>query len=173
MKIVNVNIVSKYGKVPRYQTQLSSGFDLMVAGFTYEDAPSEKFYEIKPGETKLVPTGLYVSVPSGYELQIRPRSGMSLKTKLRIANSPGTLDSDYRGELGIICDNIAVKSNIFVRLFRKLIGKTPYDPNTIVLTDGERIAQGIISSVVQAKFTVVKKLDETKRGAAGFGSTGK
>src|ERR1035437_9158808 len=124
METVKVNIVSKLGleKVPRYQTLLSAGFDLMVAELTCE---------IKPGETKLIPTGLYVSVPIGYELQIRPRSGMSLKTKFRVANSPGTLDPDYRGEIGIICDNIAAKSNVFVRLFRKLIRKTPNDPNTI------------------------------------------
>jgi dUTP pyrophosphatase len=173
--MVNINIVSKYGsdKVPKYQTKLSAGFDLIVAGFTYEDIPIDRFYEIKPGETRLIPTGLYFSVPDGYELQVRPRSGMSLKTKLRIANSPGTLDSDYRGELGIICDNIAKKSNILVCLFRKLIRKTPYDPNTIVLREGERIAQGIISPVVQASFNIVKKLDETERGSGGFGSTGK
>jgi dUTP pyrophosphatase len=173
--MINTNIVSKYGssKIPKYQTKFSSGFDLMVAGFDYEDLPMDRFHEIKPGETKLIPTGLYFSIPEGYELQIRPRSGMSLKTKLRIANSPGTLDSDYRGELGIICDNIAKKSNILVRLFRRLIKKTPYDPNTIILKDGERIAQGIISPVVQSSFNSVWELDKTERGAGGFGSTGK
>lgn len=94
MENVDVKIVSHHGlsHVPKYQTKMSAGFDIMVGGFNYEYTPSERFYEIKPGETRLIPTGLYFSVPDGYELQIRPRSGVSLKTKLRIANSPGTLD---------------------------------------------------------------------------------
>lgn len=82
-------------------------------------------------------------------------------------------NSDYRGELGVICENTADKSNFVIRLFRKLFGKTPVDPNSIILKDGERIAQGIIAKVSQANFVVTNKLDETERGTGGFGSTGK
>ena len=82
-------------------------------------------------------------------------------------------NSDYRGELGVICENTSNKSSFIVRLFRKLFRKDPTDPNTIILKDGERIAQGVISSVAQANFVVTKKLDETERGSGGFGSTGK
>lgn len=169
MEKINVNIVthspSGLNSIPKYQTELSAGFDLAFRGVTSSE------FVINPGETKVVPTRLFMAIPDGYELQIRPRSGTSLKTKLRIANTPGTCDSDYRGEIGIICDNISKPSCPLIVFFRKLVGKK--DKNAIVIKDGERIAQGVISPVIQANFILVDKLDETKRGTGGFGSTGK
>lgn len=129
--------------IPQYQTTGASGFDFSAS----------ENVTIEPGETKLVPTGLAMAVPKGFELQVRPRSGMSLKTKLRVANSPGTVDSDYRGEIKVICDNI---------------GNVP-----IFIQVGDRIAQGVISPVVQLELMEVSDLDETVRGEGGFGSTGK
>lgn len=129
---------------PQYQTNGSSGFDLVAI----EDVA------IKSGETKLVRTGLAVDVGYGYELQVRPRSGLSLKSPLRVANSPGTVDADYRGEIGVIMTNISILE------FAWKISK------------GDRIAQGVVCPVVQADIEVVEYLDETKRGSGGFGSTG-
>lgn len=105
-----------------------------------------------PGETVLVGTGLSFEIPLGFELQVRPRSGMSLKTKLRVSNSPGTIDSDYRGEVKIIIDNI---------------GHSPY---TVEI--GDRIAQGVIAQAFQTVFEEVTELTDTERGAGGFGSSG-
>jgi deoxyuridine 5'-triphosphate nucleotidohydrolase len=296
------------GNIPTYQTDGAAGFDLMAA--QKKDATTPQ-YIIEPGETKIIPTGLSVEIPDGYEIQIRPRSGTSLKTKLRIANAPGTVDcfsedsdiltidgnkkiqeikideiifsvneecviekdvvsaivclgykdvinietdlgilkitentivytknsikyakdlteedeiifsntknirglfaanimkfvkikkikksfsktyditvsnnhnffcnnflignSDYRGEVGIICNNTAHPSNAFVRSSRAITGKKPTDPNTIVIEPGERIAQGVLSPVYQAKFSIVDAIGETNRGSGGFGSTG-
>jgi dUTP pyrophosphatase len=127
--------------LPRYATPGAAGFDI---------AANEQV-TIEPGETKLVGTGLFFEIPEGYELQVRPRSGVSLKTKLRISNSPGTVDSDYRGEVKIIIDNR---------------GDTPY---TVYFA--ERIAQGVIQKVEQATFNVKTDLSETERGEGGFGHT--
>lgn len=133
--------------IPKYQTSGSAGFDIHII----EDV------EIYPGETKILKTGLSFEIPEGYELQIVPRSGVSAKTKIRVSNSPGTVDSDFRGEVGIIVDNIDYleKDNI---------------PHTI--KKGERIAQGKITPVVQANFVETDELNQTERGAKGFGSTG-
>jgi dUTP pyrophosphatase len=128
---------------PFYATTGAAGFDIA----TSEDC------DIYPGERVLVPTGLFFEVPIGYELQIRPRSGVSLKTSLLIANSPGTVDSDYRGEVKIIMTNIG---NIMVPLFK-----------------GDRIAQGVIQKVAQVDFEEVEELESTSRDAGGFGHTGK
>lgn len=138
--------------IPKYATNGSSGFDLVAL----EDV------SIAPGETKLVKTGLAVDVGPGYELQVRPRSGLSLKTPLRVANAPGTVDADYRGEVCIIMTNIATASS-------------PSDAWTkgYKVTKGERVAQGVVCPVVQADIEVVDYLDETDRGSGGFGSTGK
>lgn len=130
--------------LPKYQTKGASGFDLVAL----EDV------DIKAGETKLVRTGLSVAVPEGFELQVRPRSGMSLKTNMTVANSPGTVDSDYRGEVCVIVKNS--------------LGSNPHVP----IKKGDRIAQGVIVPVVQAEILEVESLDETERGAGGFGSTG-
>jgi dUTP pyrophosphatase len=105
-----------------------------------------------PGETMIVSTGLAVQLDRGTELQVRPRSGLSAKTKIRVGNSPGTIDEDYRGEIKIILDNI---------------GHLPY---TIYF--GDRIAQGVICPVIRANFEVVDELTDTERGAGGLGSTG-
>ncbi len=129
--------------VPKYQTKGSAGFDLAAI----EDGT------IYPGQTALIKTGLAVAVPLGYELQVRPRSGTSLKTPFRVANAPGTVDSDYRGEVCIIMTNIGTEYKHFFK--------------------GERLAQGVITEVFQAEFDEVTELDSTERGSGGFGSTGK
>ncbi len=131
---------------PKYATNGSSGFDLVAI----EDT------EIEIGATKLVRTGLSIDVGPGYELQVRPRSGLSLKTCLRVANSPGTVDSDYRGEVCVIMYNTVTRNA----------------DESYKIKKGDRIAQGVVCPVVQADIEVVDYLDETNRGAGGFGSTG-
>lgn len=132
--------------VPKYQTHGASGFDLHAL----EDV------EINLWETKLVKTGLAISVGEGYELQIRPRSGISLKTGLRINNSPATIDSDYSGDIGII-----------IQLVPDYHGTISYK-----VKKGDRIAQGVVCPVMRTDIEVVDYLDETVRGESGFGSTG-
>jgi len=132
--------------VPQYQTSGASGFDLHAL----EDT------EIWPGDTKLVKTGLAFEVPLGYELQVRPRSGTSLKTPLRIANAPGTVDADFRGQVCVIMSNWHSETSHSIVEIKK----------------GDRIAQGVICPVVQAEFEVVDSLDSTSRGTSAFGSTG-
>lgn len=133
--------------IPKYATIGSAGFDF----HSVDDII------IYPGETALVKTGLSFEIPINYELQVRPRSGMSLKTKLRVSNSPGTVDSDYRGEICIIMDNIDIKSN----------HRIPYE-----IKKGDRIAQGVICPIIQVTFEEVNKLNETERNTGAFGSTG-
>lgn len=138
--------------IPQYATPGAAAFDLVAV----EDV------SLLPGETKLVKTGLSVDVGFGYELQVRPRSGVSLKTPLRVANAPGTVDSDYRGEVCVIMTNTTdVPSNVSAVFYTQNIKK------------GDRIAQGVVQKVEQAEFEVVESLDETQRGSGGFGSTGK
>lgn len=111
---------------------------------------------VYPGETRIIKTGLFVAIPMGYELQVRPRSGMSAKTNIRIANTPGTIDSNYRGEIGIIVDNT---------------GNDEY-----VISTGDRIAQLVLNKVPTIRWLPVENMEalgETNRGAGGFGSTGK
>lgn len=139
--------------IPKYATNGSSGFDLVAL----EDV------SLKPGETKLVKTGLAIDVGPGYELQVRPRSGLSLKTSLRVANSPGTVDADFRGEVCVIMTNSSQ--------YKTASFSTEY--SIAEIKKGDRIAQGVICPVVQADIEVVDYLDETERGAGGFGSTGK
>jgi dUTP pyrophosphatase len=141
---MNVKVVKLHPDaiIPKYATAGASGFDLVAI----EDVVMDE------GDTKLVKTGLALEVPQGYELQVRPRSGLSLKTGLRVTNSPGTVDSDYRGEVCIIIQ--ATKGVYHIK-------------------KGDRIAQGVIAPVIQAEFEVVDSLDDTSRGAGGFGSTGK
>lgn len=133
--------------IPKYATIGSAGFDF----HSVDDII------IYPGETALVKTGLSFEIPINYELQVRPRSGMSLKTKLRVSNSPGTVDSDYRGEICIIMDNIDIKSD----------HRIPYE-----IKKGDRIAQGVICPIIQVTFEEVNKLNETERNTGAFGSTG-
>jgi len=132
--------------LPSYETLWAAGADIRACL-----GPGEEM-TIKPGERVLVPTGLAVEIPQGYEIQVRPRSGLSLKTGLMVVNSPGTIDSDYRGELKVILGNLG--------------------QNDEVIKHGDRVAQLLLAPVIQAKFEVVEELTETKRGAGGFGSTG-
>lgn len=130
--------------IPKYQTKGASGFDLHALEDTV----------VFNRETKLVRTGLAFEVPLGYELQVRPRSGNSLKTTLRVANSPGTVDADYRGEVCIIVDNL--------------------DPvNSLHIKKGDRIVQAVICPIIQADIVEVQSLNESERGHGAFGSTGK
>ena len=129
--------------IPAYATPGSAGVDLC----------STMYCMIKPGEQALIPTGIKLAIPEGYEAQIRPRSGLALNKKITIPNSPGTIDSDYRGEIRVLLKNE---------------GEDPF-----TLRFGDRIAQMVFVPVVQAQFEEVKALDETKRGSGGFGSTGR
>jgi len=133
--------------IPEYKTIGSAGFDFHLSSFVYTEDIT-----IIPNETVALPTGLAMEIPEGYEVQVRPRSGLSLTTKLRIANSPGSLDSDFRGEIQIIMENIGEKN--------------------ITIHYGDRIAQGVLNKVPQAEFIVVDKLSDTARGSGGFGHTG-
>ena len=136
--------------IPMYATEGASGFDLVAI----EDV------EIGPDCTALIRTGLSFEVPKGYELQVRPRSGLSLKTRMRVANSPGTVDADYRGEVCIIIDNIDSVC-------------PQYGGGRIqVIKKGDRIAQGVICPVIQAELEEVTGLSDSERGSGGFGSTG-
>jgi len=130
--------------LPKYMSEHASGMDLYAA----VDEP----LELAPGQIRLVPTGLYIAVPPGFEAQVRPRSGLALKHGILVVNSPGTVDSDYRGELGIILGNI---------------GKHPFP-----IERGDRIAQLVIQSVVRAEWEPADALPETDRSVGGFGSTG-
>ena len=130
--------------LPVYESQGSSGMDIRAA--------VKERVLLKPGEIKLIPTGLAVSVPPGYEAQIRPRSGLALHHGIGMVNSPGTIDSDYRGEIGIIMINW---------------GNKPF-----TIRRGDRIAQMIISKVYRAELSEVDALDATYRGQGGFGHTG-
>ena len=142
--IIPINVVKlhKDAVVPTYGTTGAAGFDFCSVDNVI----------VEPGQTVIVKTGLAMAICEGFEIQVRPRSGMSVKTKIRVANSPGTIDSDYRGEIGIIVDNI---------------GTEDYEIHV-----GDRIAQGVLSIVPQASFISVDSLDETERGAGGYGSTG-
>lgn len=130
--------------LPAYESEGSSGMDIRA----HVKAP----VLVKPGEIKFLPTGLAISVPPGYEAQIRPRSGLALHHGIGMVNSPGTIDSDYRGEIGIILINW---------------GEEPF-----LIKRGDRIAQMIISKVYRADLVIVDDLDETSRGPGGFGHTG-
>lgn len=144
-------MILKYKKLhpeahtPKYATKGSAGFDL---------ASIEEIV-ILPGDTVLIRTGLAFEIPEGYELEIRPRSGNSLNTKLRLSNSPGTIDSDYRGEVKFIIDNIMTKF-----------------PNPLIITKGQRLGQALLKKVEQANIMEVTDLTETERGENGFGSSG-
>ncbi|CAL1690054.1 Deoxyuridine 5'-triphosphate nucleotidohydrolase [Brevundimonas subvibrioides] len=133
--------------LPAYETAGSAGMDLRAA--VPEDAP----ITLEPGARALVPTGLKIALDQGWEAQIRPRSGLALKHGISAPNTPGTIDSDYRGEVGVILINL---------------GQEPF-----VIRRGERIAQMVIAAVAQATVVEVETLDDTARGAGGFGSTGR
>ena len=130
--------------LPKYETEGSSGLDLA--------AHINESVEIKPGSTAIIPTGIAVSIPKNFEIQIRPRSGLAAKSQISVLNTPGTIDADYRGELKVILINLGAKS--------------------FLVENGARIAQMVLCPVVKADLKEVKTLDDTKRGSGGFGSTG-
>ena len=130
--------------LPRYETEGSSGLDLA--------AHINESIEIKPGSTAIIPTGLSVSFPKNFEIQIRPRSGLAAKNQISVLNTPGTIDADYRGELKVILINLSSKS--------------------FLVENGARIAQMVLCPIVKANLKEVKALEDTKRGSGGFGSTG-
>lgn len=132
--------------LPAYGSASSAGLDLLAA------IDGETDVELAPGERCLVPCGISIALPPGYEAQVRPRSGLALKAGLTVLNSPGTIDSDYRGEIGVILIN--------------------HGQQMFVLKRGMRIAQMIIAPVIQAALVEVQSLPESTRGAGGFGSTG-
>jgi len=132
--------------LPSYETPGSAGADVRA---NLEDKAA---ITIPAGERALIPTGLRVAIPAGFEMQLRPRSGLALKHGITLPNSPGTIDSDYRGPLGVILINLGAKE--------------------FTVNHGDRIAQAVIAPVVQARFALMDELDETDRGAGGFGSTG-
>jgi len=133
--------------LPAYQTEHAAGLDLLAA------VPDEIPTVIAPGTYALVPTGLTIALPAGYEAQVRPRSGLAAKHGVAVLNSPGTIDADYRGEIGVLLIN--------------------HGQNSFTVRRGERIAQMIVAPVVQATFDVVVELSHTARGDGGFGSTGR
>ena len=136
--------------LPDYATAGAAGADLRL---NLPEAEREAGFALAPLERGIAPTGLRVEVPPGFEMQIRPRSGLALKLGLSLPNSPGTIDSDYRGPLGVLLINL---------------GTAP-----IRLAHGDRIAQAVVAPVVRARFESVQALGETARGAGGFGSTGR
>ena len=145
MKNVEVKIVNKGNQqLPAYATVLSAGADLR--------ANIEKPVVLKPLERKLIGTGLYIALPEGYEAQVRPRSGLALKHGITVLNTPGTIDADYRGEVGVILVNLSNEE--------------------FTINPGERIAQMVIAEHAQAIFMPTDSLDETERGEGGFGSSG-
>jgi dUTP pyrophosphatase len=141
--VLKVKKLNSDAIIPAYQSEEAAGFDL----HSIEDVI------LKPGERKLIGTGLAFEIEKGYEIQIRPRSGLAFKHGITVLNTPGTIDSDYRGEIKVLLINL---------------GEEDFE-----IKKGERIAQAVVAPVVQAKFEEVEKLSDTKRGSGGFGSTGK
>lgn len=131
--------------LPEYKTELSAGMDLT--------ANLDESIVLQSLERKLIPTGLFLELPAGFEAQVRPRSGLAFKHGISVLNSPGTIDADYRGEIGVILVNLSKEE--------------------FIVQDGERIAQLVIAKHEVANWVEVEELDDTSRGAGGFGSTGK
>ena len=143
--MVQINVVNRgHQQLPVYATPQSAGMDLRAN----IDAP----ITLHPMERRLIPTGLHIALPEGYEAQVRPRSGLALKHGLTVLNSPGTIDADYRGEVGVLLINLSQED--------------------FVINDGERIAQMVIARHEQADFVIVEELDQTERGEGGYGHTG-
>ncbi len=145
MDTLKVKIINRSRhQLPPYATALSAGMDVRAS----LDAP----VELAPGERRLIPTGLYIALPEGYECQVRPRSGLALRQGITLVNTPGTVDADYRGEIGVILINL---------------GQEPF-----IIADGERIAQLVVKRYERVEWEPVESLDTTIRGEGGFGSTG-
>ena len=142
---MKVNIINKgHQPLPQYATEQSAGMDLGAN----LDAP----VTLKPLERRLIPTGLHIALPVGFEAQVRPRSGLALKKGITVLNTPGTIDADYRGEIGVVLINLSQED--------------------FIVNDGERIAQMVIARHEKADFIEVGVLDETERGEGGYGHTG-
>ena len=144
MPIIQIINESKH-PLPEYKTALSAGVDL--------NAKLTQEVVLQPLERKLIPTGLKIALPENYEAQVRPRSGFALKQGVTVLNTPGTIDADYRGEIGVILINLSNEP--------------------VVVKDGDRVAQLVIARYEQAQWEEVEVLSETDRGTGGFGSTGK
>ena len=143
---MKINIINKSSHdLPSYETIASAGMDLR--------AHIEQDIILKPMERSIIPTGLFMALPVGYEAQVRPRSGLAVKYGLTVLNSPGTIDADYRGEIGVILVNLSNAD--------------------FTIKNGERVAQMVIAKHERAKWNPVQSLSETSRGAGGFGSTGR
>ena len=145
MKNMEIKVVNKgHQPLPAYATGQSAGMDLR--------ANISEPVVLHPMERRLIPTGLYIALPEGYEAQVRPRSGLALKAGVTVLNAPGTVDADYRGEIGVVLINLSDKD--------------------FVVNDGERIAQMVIARYEKAVFVEVSELDATERGEGGYGHTG-
>ncbi|MBQ8656139.1 MAG: dUTP diphosphatase [Prevotella sp.] len=143
--MTEIKVVNKgHQPLPQYATAQSAGMDLR--------ANLSEPVVLRPMERRLIPTGLYIALPEGFEAQVRPRSGLALKKGITVLNSPGTVDADYRGEIGVLLINLSSED--------------------FTVNDGERIAQMVIARHEQAQFRIVEELDETERGAGGYGHTG-
>ncbi len=143
---MEIKVINKStNELPEYATVDSAGLD--IRAFLSESVT------LKPLERRLIPTGLYLEIPSGYEVQIRPRSGFAFKQGVTVLNSPGTIDADYRGEIGVLLINLSNEN--------------------VIIEHGERVAQMVVAPFVQAKLKLTDELSETNRGEGGFGSTGK
>ena len=143
--MVKIKVVNRgHQQLPAYATPQSAGMDLR--------ANLTEPVTLRPLERRLIPTGLYIALPEGYEAQVRPRSGLALKHGLTVLNTPGTIDADYRGEIGVVLINLSQED--------------------FVVKDGERIAQMVIARCEQGELISVDVLDETERGAGGYGHTG-
>lgn len=143
--MIKIKVVNKgRQQLPAYATSQSAGMDLRAN----IDSP----ITLRPMERRIVPTGLYIALPPGFEAQVRPRSGLALKHGITVLNSPGTIDADYRGEIGVLLVNLSTED--------------------FTITEGERIAQMVIARHEQGEFVQVDELDETERGAGGYGHTG-
>lgn len=140
IKVVNTG----HQQLPAYATVQSAGMDLR--------ANLDEAVVLRPMERKLIPTGLHIALPDGYEAQIRPRSGLALKHGVTVLNSPGTIDADYRGEIMVLLIN--------------------FSDQDFIINDGERVAQMVIARYEQSEFDIVSSLDETERGTGGYGHTG-
>ena len=144
MTKILIKRLSKEVSLPKYETNGSSGMDLA--------ADVDANINIDPGKTAIIPTGLALSIPKGFEVQIRPRSGLAAKQKISVLNTPGTIDADYRGEIKVILINLGQE--------------------TFIVEKGLRIAQMVVCPIVQAQLKEVDDLSETERGKGGFGSSG-
>lgn len=143
--MLKIQVINKgHQPLPKYATPQSAGMDLR--------ANLEEPIILRPLERRLIPTGLHIALPAGYEAQVRPRSGLALKKGITVLNSPGTIDADYRGEVGVLLINLS--------------------QDDFVVNDGERIAQMVIARHEQGEFVPVEVLDETERGEGGYGHTG-